>query len=63
MAEPAIVVDGVSKRFRLYHERNRTLKSAVLRGGRARYEEFWALRDVSLEIEAGKTGFHGRCLR
>ena len=55
MAEPAIVVDGVSKRFRLYHERNRTLKSAVLRGGRARYEEFWALRDVSLEVEAGKT--------
>ena len=55
MAESAIVVDGVSKRFRLYHERNRTLKSAVLRGGRARYEEFWALRDVSLEIEAGKT--------
>jgi len=55
VAEPAIVVDGVSKRFRLYHERNRTLKSAVLRGGRARYEEFWALRDVSLEVEAGKT--------
>lgn len=55
MAEPAIVVDGVSKRFRLYHERNHTLKAAVLRGGRARYEEFWALRDVSLEIEAGKT--------
>ena len=55
MAEPAIVVDGVSKRFRLYHERNHTLKAAVLRGGRARYDEFWALRDVSLEIEAGKT--------
>ncbi len=55
MAEPAIVVDGVSKRFRLYHERNQTLKAAVLRGGRAKYEEFWALRDVSLEIEAGKT--------
>ena len=55
MAEPAIVVDGVSKRFRLYHERNQTLKAAVTRGGRARFDEFWALRDVSLEIEAGKT--------
>jgi len=55
VAEPAIVVEGVSKRFRLYHERNRSLKSAVLRGRRARYDEFWALRDVSLEIEAGKT--------
>jgi len=55
MAEPAIVVEGVSKRFRLYHERNRSLKAAVLRGGRARYDEFWALRDVSLEIEEGTT--------
>lgn len=55
MAEPAIVVDGVSKQFRLYHERNRSLKSAVLRGGRARFDEFWALRDVSLEIEEGMT--------
>ncbi|HJV08204.1 MAG TPA: ABC transporter ATP-binding protein [Acidimicrobiales bacterium] len=55
MADAAIVVDGVSKRFRLYHERNRSLKATVLRGGRARYEEFWALRDVSLEIEEGKT--------
>jgi ABC-type polysaccharide/polyol phosphate transport system ATPase subunit len=55
MADAAIVVDGVSKRFRLYHERNRSLKATVLRGGRARYEEFWALRDISLEIEEGKT--------
>jgi ABC-2 type transport system ATP-binding protein len=55
VAEPAIVVDGVSKRFRLYHERHQTLKAAVMRGGRVRYDEFWALRDVSLEIEAGKT--------
>ena len=42
-ATPAIAVDDVSKRFRLYHERNQSLKAAVLRGGRARYEEFWAL--------------------
>jgi ABC-2 type transport system ATP-binding protein len=55
VAEPAIVVEGVSKRFRLYHERNRSLKSAVLRGRRAQYDEFWALRDVDLQIEAGKT--------
>ena len=26
--EPAIVVDDVSKRFRLYHERNQSLKAA-----------------------------------
>ena len=46
----AIVVDDVSKRFRLYHERNQYLKAAALRGRRARYEEFWALADVSFEI-------------
>jgi ABC-2 type transport system ATP-binding protein len=55
MSEPAVVVDDVSKRFRLYHERNQSLKAAVMRSGRARYDEFWALRDVSLEIAEGKT--------
>jgi len=60
VSEPAIVVDGLSKRFRLYHDRNQTLKAAVMRGRRARYEEFWALRDVSLEIAQGATyGFIG----
>jgi ABC-type polysaccharide/polyol phosphate transport system ATPase subunit len=52
---PGIVVDGVSKQFRLYHERNQSLKAALMRGGRARYEEFWALRDVSFEIPEGAT--------
>jgi ABC-2 type transport system ATP-binding protein len=51
----AIRVEGVSKRFRLYHERNQSLKIAVLRGGRARFEEFWALRDVSFEVPSGTT--------
>jgi len=54
-AGSAIVVDDVSKRFRLYHERNRSLKAAFLRGRRARYEEFWALSDVSLEVADGAT--------
>jgi ABC-type polysaccharide/polyol phosphate transport system ATPase subunit len=51
----AVTVDGVSKKYRLYHERNQSLKAAVMRGRRARYEEFWALRDVSLEVEAGES--------
>ena len=55
MSAPAIVVDGVSKRFRLYHERNRSLKALILRAGRVRYDEFWALRDISLEIPEGTT--------
>ena len=55
MTDPAIVVEGVGKRFRLYHERNQSLKAAVMRRGRADYEDFWALRDVSLEIPSGST--------
>ena len=55
MSKAAITVDGVSKRFRLYHERNQSLKIAVLRGGRARFEEFWALQDVSFEVPEGTT--------
>ncbi len=51
----AVRVEALSKRFRIYHERNQSLKAAVMRRGRASYEEFWALRDVSLEVPAGVT--------
>lgn len=51
----AISVQNVSKRFRLYHERNQYLKSALLRGRRSRFEEFWAVDDVSFEVESGST--------
>ncbi len=53
--EAAITVSGVSKRYRKYHERNQSLKATVMRGRRARYDEFWALREVTLEITAGTT--------
>jgi len=52
---PAVRVEGVSKRFRLYHERNQSLKAALMRGGRAKYDEFWALRDVSFDVPRGST--------
>ena len=56
----AITVEHVSKRFRLYHERNQSLKAALLRRGRASYDEFPALDDVSVEIPTGETfGFVG----
>jgi ABC-2 type transport system ATP-binding protein len=51
----AILVDDVSKQYRLYHERNQSLKAAIMRRARVKYEEFWALRDVSLEVPEGKT--------
>jgi ABC-2 type transport system ATP-binding protein len=55
VSEVAISVDHVWKNFRLYHERNRYIKAAVLRGRRARYEEFWALKGVSFEVRHGAT--------
>ncbi|MDA9114313.1 ABC transporter ATP-binding protein [Pontimonas sp.] len=57
MNDWAVRVDDVSKRFRLYHERNQTLKSAILRGKTSRHEDFWALENVSFEVQAGTT--HG----
>lgn len=55
MTEPAIVVDSVSKMYRLYHERNQSLKAAVMRGTRARYDDFWAVKDVSFSVPEGST--------
>lgn len=51
----AITVDGVSKRYRLYQERNTSLKAAVLRRRRAVYKDLWALQDVSFEVPEGQS--------
>lgn len=55
MSDIAVSVDDVWKSFRLYHERNQYLKAAMLRGRRARFEEFWALKGVSFEVRYGET--------
>ncbi len=55
MDDAAIVVNDVSKKFRLYHERNQSLKAAVMRRGRAKYTELQALDHVSMAIPKGKT--------
>lgn len=51
----AVRVTDVSKRFRIYHERNQSIKQMVLRRSRGTYEEFWALRDVSLDVPKAST--------
>lgn len=55
MSTPAIRVEGLWKNFRVYHERNRNIKATVLRGRRARFEEFWALQDVEFTVNHGAT--------
>jgi homopolymeric O-antigen transport system ATP-binding protein len=51
----AIVVDDVSKRFRLYKDRSSSLKELVTKRSRARYDDFWALQNVSFAVEHGKS--------
>jgi ABC-2 type transport system ATP-binding protein len=55
VAEQAIAVREVSKRFRVYHERPTSLKERLLRFRGSRAEEFWALRDVVFSVDEGQT--------
>ncbi len=51
----AIEAVDVSKRFRLYQDKPSSLKEMVTSLKGIHYEEFWALRDISVEIPAGIT--------
>ena len=49
----AVEVRGVSKRFRIQHDKS--FKERVISIGRSSREEFFALRDVDLDIVEGTT--------
>ena len=51
----AVRVDRLGKKFRIYSERNQSLKSALMRGRVSKYDQFWALRDLSIEVTKGTT--------
>jgi ABC-type polysaccharide/polyol phosphate transport system ATPase subunit len=51
----ALRVERVSKRYRIYERPNDRLKEMLTRGRWKRHQEFWALKDVTFEIEAGTT--------
>ena len=55
MTDAAVSVRDLGKKFRLYHERNQSLKSAVMRRKVSEHEDFWALRDVSFDVPQGST--------
>jgi ABC-2 type transport system ATP-binding protein len=52
--EVALSVDAVSKTFKIHQERASSLKQFIATGGRNRFEEFHALRDVSLDVAVGE---------
>lgn len=57
----AVTVDDVSKSFRVYRDRNQSIKATVLQRRRAQFEVFEALKHVSLEVPEGTTfGLLGR---
>jgi lipopolysaccharide transport system ATP-binding protein len=51
----ALRVDNVSKQYRTYARPGDRLKETLSRGRLRRHKEFWALRDVSFELEKGST--------
>jgi ABC-type polysaccharide/polyol phosphate transport system ATPase subunit len=51
----ALRVEGVAKQYRIYEHPSDRLVESLTRGRVKRHREFWALRDVSFEVEKGTT--------
>ena len=51
----ALRVENVSKQYRTYARPGDRLKESLTRGRLRRHQAFWALRDVSFELEKGAT--------
>ncbi len=56
MSEPRIVVENISKKYKIGYEKKQTFleKSVSLLSGREPQKEIWALKEISFSIEAGK---------
>ncbi len=54
-SDTALHVEAVSKQYRIYDQPGDRLKETLTRGRLRRHREFWALRDIDFEIEAGTT--------
>jgi ABC-type polysaccharide/polyol phosphate transport system ATPase subunit len=51
----ALRVENVSKQYRIYERPGDRLTESLTRGRWKRHREFWALKDVSFEVEHGTT--------
>lgn len=52
---PALRVEGVSKQYRIYDRPVDRLKESLTRGRWKTHRAFWALSEISFEVEAGTT--------
>ena len=52
---PAIRVENLSKRYRIYDRPRDKLREMVRLGSSARHHEFWALKDISFQVKHGQT--------
>ncbi|HEX8769215.1 MAG TPA: ABC transporter ATP-binding protein [Acidimicrobiales bacterium] len=55
MRDVVIACEGIWKSYRIYNQRSHTLKEKLVRGHWSRFEEFWALRGIDLEVYTGTT--------
>ncbi|MDO8733407.1 MAG: ABC transporter ATP-binding protein [Actinomycetota bacterium] len=53
MSEIAVGIHGVGKRFMRSAERRNSIKERIVRGRARRAEDFWAVRNLSLDIPKG----------
>ncbi|WP_239311061.1 MULTISPECIES: ABC transporter ATP-binding protein [unclassified Frankia] len=56
VSTPVVIqATGVGKKFVSYHRRATSLKELFVRRGRTHGDDFWALRDIDVEIGRGQT--------
>lgn len=52
---PAVSLEGLSKRYRVFHRQRDRIKEAMSFGAVRKSQDFWALRNVDLEVQRGTT--------
>ncbi|MGH9664257.1 MAG: ATP-binding cassette domain-containing protein, partial [Bryobacteraceae bacterium] len=55
MTKNAVAFDGVSKSYAIYDSPGARLQELLTLNRRRRHRDFWALRDVSIEVRRGET--------
>jgi lipopolysaccharide transport system ATP-binding protein len=54
MESAAIELINVSKKYRIFRQRHQTLKEFILKRKRGEWDDLWALKNVSLQIQKGE---------